>query len=208
MYMYMYMYYMYTCTMCFSAASTADFTFDVSRIPEQIEVEDLPSPSQPRQHPSSFHHHPPGAQNKRSVVNLSTIKEESSSLKSSRSSACTTASSSSSSSQSGHESHVSVTGGGELEGIEVNPFSPETVNMMLNALSPSVLERVCSVSAALPQLVSGRSVRLGSSELAVVKKVTSGGFGAIYTCRQGKETKVLKVQYCCGGCSVYVITCT
>ena len=76
--------------------------------------------------------------------------------------------------------------------------------MMVNALSPSVLERVCSVSAALPQLVSGRSVRLGSNEFVVVKKVTSGGFGAIYTCRQGKETRVLKVQYCCGGCSVYV----
>lgn len=166
----------------------------MSRIQSETEV--LPSsvhPSDHLQHPSIF-------QRKRSVVstaiNLSTIKEESSSLKSSRSSGSTTATSSSSSScsQSSHESsgnHMSACD------LDVNPFSPEIVNMMLNALSASVLDSMCCVPTALAQLVSGRTVVLGDQEYTGIKKKASGGFGTIYTCRHGKETKVLKVHLAC-----------
>lgn len=176
----------------FSSVYSADFTFDMSRIQSETEV--LPTSVHPPdnlQHPSIF-------QRKRSVastaINLSTIKEESSSLKSSHSSGCSTATSSSSSScsQSSHESsghHMSACD------FDVNPFSPEIVNMMLNALSASVMDSMCCVSSALPQLVSGRTVVLGDQEFTGIKKVTSGGFGTIYTCRRGKETKVLKVLH-------------
>lgn len=127
------------------------------------------------------------------AINLSTIKEESSSLKSSYSSNSTASSRShsSGSSQSSHESVGHTLGGDPY--LEVNPFLPEFVHKMLNALSPRVLEKMSVVSAHLPQLVQGRSVTLGKADYGNIKKVTSGGFGAIYTCKQGKETKVLKV---------------
>ena len=154
-------------------------------------------------HPNPCQQAPPShvlmpAQRKRSAVsaatNLSTIKEESSSLKSSYSSNSTASSQSrsSASSQSSHESVGHMLGGDP--DFEVNPFLPQFVHKMLNALSPRVLENVCMVSAHLPQLVQGRSVTLGKFECGNIKKVTSGGFGAIYTCKQGKETKVLKVH--------------
>ena len=79
--------------------------------------------------------------------------------------------------------------------MDVNPFSPEIVNMMLNALSPNVVDTVyCTVPGVLPQLVSGRGVTLGGQEYPMLRKMTSGGFGTIYTCKQCGETKVLKVH--------------
>ena len=121
------------------------------------------------------------------VANLSTIKEESS--KSSCSSNSTA-----SSTGSGHL-HVHV--GQECAGhSEVNPFSPNVVNMMLNALHCRAMDTTCTVSAALPQLVNGRCVTLGQFEFSNIGKVTSGGFASIFTCKQGKETKVLKVCVC------------
>ena len=78
--------------------------------------------------------------------------------------------------------------------MDVNPFSPEIVNMMLNSLSSNVVDTVyCTVPGALPQL-SGRSVTLGGQEYPGLKKMTSGGFGTIYTCKHCGETKVLKVH--------------
>ena len=65
--------------------------------------------------------------------------------------------------------------------------------MMLNAMTPAVVEGVCRVPGALPQLVSGRTVRLGQQEFTGLKKMTSGGFGTIYSCRDDGESKVLKV---------------
>lgn len=187
---------MYVCVCTFPSVHSADFTFDMSRIQSETEV--LPSSVHPPdhlQHPSIF-------QRKRSVastaINLSTIKEESSSLKSSHSSGCSTATSSSSSSSCSQSSHESSGHHMSACDLDVNPFSPEIVNMMLNALSASVMDSMFCVSSALPQLVSGRTVVLGDQEFTGIKKVTSGGFGTIYTCRRGKETKVLKVlHYAC-----------
>ena len=66
--------------------------------------------------------------------------------------------------------------------------------MMLNSLSPNVVDSVyCTVPGVLPQLVSGRTVALADQEYPGLKKMTSGGFGTIYTCKRCKETKVLKV---------------
>lgn len=172
----------------------------MSRIPGQTETEIITNHLSTAHHPNPCQqapvsHVPIPAQRKRSAVsaaiNLSTIKEESSSLKSSYSSN-STANSQSRSSASSQSSHESV--GHSNPDFEVNPFLPEFVHKMLNALSPRVLENVCMVSAHLPQLVQGRSVALGKFECGSIKKVTSGGFGAIYTCKQGKETKVLKVN--------------
>ena len=67
--------------------------------------------------------------------------------------------------------------------------------MMLNALSPSVMDSVPTMLSAMPQLVNGHTVRLGGREYSSVKKMTSGGFGTIYTCKQDKQTKVLKVYF-------------
>ena len=162
---------------------STDLVCDVSRIPDQREVEGG-LPSQPFQLP------PPSQQTyvtrRSAAINLSTINEECSSHStiSSRSSNTTT------SSQSGHESTGSDH---DLDIIKTNPFSPEIVNMMLNALSPSVMDSVHVVSSTLPQLASGHTVRLGDCQYSNVKKMTSGGFGTIYTCKQGRETKVLKV---------------
>ena len=66
--------------------------------------------------------------------------------------------------------------------------------MMLNAMTPSVADDVCSVTTALPQLASGHTVVLGKERYTVLKKVASGGFGTIYTCKHGENTKVLKVS--------------
>lgn len=91
--------------------------------------------------------------------------------------------------------------------MDVNPFSPEIVNMMLNALCPGSIDNVCSVPTALPQLVSGRTVVLSGHEFPNLKNITSGGFGTIYTCRHGEETKVLKVMLSLATCvriSIYL----
>ena len=66
--------------------------------------------------------------------------------------------------------------------------------MMLNSLRASVVDSVCSMPGGLPQLVSGHSVLLGGEEYTALKKVTARGFGTIYTCKHGEETRVLKVQ--------------
>ena len=128
------------------------------------------------------------------VMNLSTIKEESSSLKSSRSSACTTGSTTTNSSSSSN--HDSPTGRSHTSSpeVEINPFSSEIVNKMLNAMSPSIMSSVCSVPKALPQLSNGRTVLLGDKEYSALKTLTSGGFGTIYSCKDKGETKVLKVH--------------
>lgn len=172
----------------------ADITFDVSRILTEAEAST---------HPPDCGHLPASgmllaAQCKHRCScapnNLSTIKEESSSLKSSHSTTTGSTSSSSStrSSQSGHESLGSHISSADMN---VNPFSLEIVNMMLNAMTPSVEEGVCSVATALPQLGSSHTVLLGKEEYTALKKVASGGFGAIYTCRHGEKTKVLKVPH-------------
>lgn len=132
------------------------------------------------------------------AVNLSTIKEESSSLKSSRSNASSTASSSSSSSSSsGHDSLTSVAE------IEINPFSSEIVNKMLNAMSPSVMDSVCTMNKALPQLITGHAVLLEDHEYSSLKFVSSGGFSTVFTCKDREQIKVLKViSLCSNGHSV------
>ena len=130
------------------------------------------------------------------AMNLSTIREESSSFKSSRSSASSTttgSSSSSSSSSSGSSvSHESLAG--SPPEVNVNPFSSEIVNMMLNAMSPSVVEAVCRVPGCLPQLGNGRTAMLGHREFTGLRKITSGGFGTIYSCKDQTDSKVLKVN--------------
>ena len=169
----------------------ADLTFDISRI--QPETELIPPQTHQQQHVAAAP--TTGAsQRKRSwAVTLSTIKEESSSFKSSRSSTTTTSSSSSSSSSSGSVVHDSLAGSPPQ--VDINPFSSEIVNMMLNAMSPSVVDGVCRVPGRLPQLCSGRTVLLGQQEFCGVKRMTSGGFGTIYSCRDKGESKVLKVMH-------------
>ena len=170
----------------------ADLTFDISRI--QPETELIPPQTHQQQHAAAAP--TTGAsQRKRSwAVTLSTIKEESSSFKSSRSSTTTTSSSSSSSSSSsGSVVHDSLAGSPPQ--VDINPFSSEIVNMMLNAMSPSVVDGVCRVPGRLPQLCSGRTVLLGQQEFCGVKRMTSGGFGTIYSCRDKGESKVLKVMH-------------
>ena len=131
------------------------------------------------------------------IANLSTIKEESSKSSCSSNS---TASSTTSGSASGQLGQENVGHG------EVNPFLPNVVNMMLNALHCSALDTTYTVPAALPQLVNGRCVTLGQFEFSNIRKVTSGGFGSIFTGKRGTETKVLKVCVCVCVC-VHVCVC-
>ena len=202
------------CTPCLLDLS-ADFTFDMSRI--QSETEFLPRTNFHHQHTQQQQHGEQqepletaggggaggavgGPQRKRSCIlgamNLSTIREESSSFKSSRSSTTTGTISSSSGSSVSHESLPGP--GFPPHEVNINPFSSEIVNMMLNAMSPSVVEEVVfrlPAGSRLPQLSSGRTVMVGHREFTGLKKIASGGFGTIYSCKdQGGDTKVLKVH--------------
>ena len=189
---------------------SADFTFDMSRI--QSETEFLPRTTNYHcQHQQHGEQQEPletagggavgavgGPQRKRSCIlgtmNLSTIREESSSFKSSRSSSTTTGTISSSSGSS--VSHESLGPGFPPHEVNINPFSSEIVNMMLNAMSPSVVEEAVfplPAGSRLPQLASGRTVMLGHREFTGLKKIASGGFGTVYSCKDQGDTKVLKV---------------
>ena len=189
---------------------SADFTFDMSRI--QSDTEFLPQPN--HHHVHHGHHEeeecPPetrpgvgggvgggvtvsGPHRKQSYIlgamNLSTIREESSSFKSSRSSTTTGTISSSSGSSVSHESL------GSPPEVKINPFSSEIVNMMLNAMSPSVVEAACSrlPGSSLPHLGSGRTVTLGGKEFTGLRKIAAGGFGTVYSCKNNGDSRVLKV---------------
>lgn len=182
---------MYTVLVFGQALSTVsypnvpDITFDISRIHTETEVFSQPQPNQPSQNGMVV---AVSQRQKKSCsmapINLSTIKEESSSSRSS------TTSSSSSSTSSGCVSQESLSSAE----VHVNPFSSEIVNMMLNSMSPSLVDKVMHHHLGqAPQLVSGRRVLLGHQEYTGLKKIASGGFGNIYTCSEKGDSKVLKV---------------
>ena len=78
---------------------------------------------------------------------------------------------------------------------QVNPFTPETIQFMLQSL-PVTVTPVHRLPKSSPSMTTGHTVTLADgSACSVIGKVAKGGFASVYNVKMTNgSTKALKVQ--------------